>query len=179
MLCLLAVPSFCAQTGEAVAVSSSAAAAAAPHADKTAYVKTGTYFALNGYDGGKIDLADYAGRPVLLMFFTSYCPYCKLAAPVIQHISDTYGPKGLAVLGISTENSPDKTRGFVEKYKLSFPVMVDGKPVSRAYRTHGVPNFYLLDSSHAIAGTWLGYDDGDEKSFSTAIEKVLPSGKKS
>ena len=176
----LSVPAFCAQGEAPVAVSSAAVAPAqAPAPEKPAYVKKDTYFSLNGYDGVNVDLASYAGKPVLVMFFTSYCPYCKFAAPVMQHISETYGPKGLAVLGISTENAPEKARDFAQKYKLSFPIVVGGKPVSVAYKAHGVPNFYLLDSSHDVAGKWLGYDDGDEKTFSAAIEKVLSPAKKS
>jgi len=182
------------KTDAAAAVSSSPDKSAAPvvkpeqtesaskapaSAKKSAYSKKDTYFILNTYDGGTIDLADYNNKPVLLMFFASYCPYCKRAVPMVQRISAAYASKGLTVLGISTEASPDKARDFVKTHNVSFPVMIDGKLVFQTYKGRGVPTFFLLDGSHSINASFAGYDQDSEQEITSAIDGLLAPNKKS
>ena len=73
-----------AQTEPQPAQAQPAQAQAAPAAG---YAKKETYFKLPNAAGGELDLAAYAGKPVLVMFFTETCPYCRKAAPFIQQVA--------------------------------------------------------------------------------------------
>ena len=152
------------------AVSQNAAAPAKP-----AYEKKNTWFSLKDYSGKTVDLADYAGRPVLVIFFASWCPDCRKADPVIHHLKDAYGPKGLSVIAVSIENEPEKVRAHAEKYKFDFPALVGGKALSKsaAYKARGVPGFYLLDAGHSVAGHWFDDQKSYDKELSKAIEALL------
>ena len=59
-----------------------------------------------------MDLAAYDGKPVMLMFFTETCPYCRKAAPFIKKLSDQYASKGLSALGICIEDTAAPAAGF-------------------------------------------------------------------
>jgi len=148
----------------------------APAAAKKAgasYVKKDTYFALPNSAGGEIDLAAYAGKPVLVMFFTETCPYCRKAAPFIQQVAASYGPKGLNVVGICVQDSAQAANNFAADFALTFPVAYKGKEISRNYRTQGVPYIYLLTAQHEIYDVWEGYDQRYDASIQKAIETVL------
>lgn len=148
--------------------------AAAPAAEGSApYAKKDTYFRLPNAAGGEIDLAAYAGKPVLLVFFTETCPYCRKAAPFMQKAASTYGTKGLNTIGICTQDSAQSALNFASDFGLTFPVAYKGKEIASNYRTRGVPYIYLLTQAHEIYDVWEGYDERYDPSILKAIETVL------
>lgn len=130
-------------------------------------------FRLPGADGGTIDLASYAGKPVLFMFFTENCPYCRAAGPALEKLSKQYGPKGLAVLGICIEDGKEAALNFSRDLGITFPVAYKGHEPYRAYRARGVPYIYLVDPRGRLYDVWEGYDESYLPSMKTAIEKLL------
>ena len=165
----------CVMTGSQFPAVAAQDAQPAASTAKPAYVKKNTWFALNTFDGRKIDLADYQGKPVLIMFFASYCPWCKKAAPFIEHFSETYGPKGLAVVGIDIEESSAPAAAFAQNYNITFPVLTNGTPLAMSYGARGVPFFFLLDKDHEIAQRWPGYEEEMGPVMEKAITDILPA----
>lgn len=148
--------------------------AAAPSGKGSApYVKKDTYFRLPGAAGGETDLAAYAGKPVLLMFFTETCPYCRKAAPFMQKAASAYAPKGLNTIGICTQDSAQAALNFASDFGLTFPLAYKGKQIAANYRTRGVPYIYLLTKEHEIYDVWEGYDERYDPSILQAIGTVL------
>jgi len=139
----------------------------------SAYAQKETYFKLPNAAGGEIDLAAYAGKPVLVMFFTETCPYCRKAAPFIQKVAASHGPKGLSVIGICVQDSAQAAKNFAQDFSLTFPLAYKGKEISRKYRTQGVPYIYLLDKGHEVYDVWEGYDPQYDASILKAAEAVL------
>jgi len=146
-------------------------AQAAP-AGAAGYAKKETYFRLPNAAGGEIDLAAYAGKPVLVMFFTETCPYCRKAAPFIQKVHASHGP-GLGVVGICVQDSAQAAKNFAKDFSTTFPLAYKGKEISRNYRTQGVPYIYLLDKGHEVYDVWEGYDPQYDDSILKAVETVL------
>ncbi|OGR78036.1 MAG: hypothetical protein A2X32_07875 [Elusimicrobia bacterium GWC2_64_44] len=145
-----------------------------PAAVQTAsYVKKITYFRLPGAAGGEVDLASYAGKPVLVMFFTETCPYCRKAAPFIQKVASAYAPKGLATVGICVQDSAQAANNFAADFGVTFPLAYKGKEIARNYRTQGVPYIYLLTSDHEIYDVWEGYDPQYDAPITKAVETLL------
>ncbi len=145
----------------------------APAATAAAYVKKDTYFKLPNAAGGDIDLAAYAGKPVLVKFFTETCPYCRKAAPFIQKVYASYSPKGLGVVGILVQDSARPALNFAADLGVTFPLAYKGKEVSRNYRAQGVPYIYLLTKEHEIYDVWEGYDEQYDPAIMKAVETVL------
>ncbi|MDO8806085.1 MAG: TlpA family protein disulfide reductase [Elusimicrobiota bacterium] len=137
------------------------------------YAKKDTYFKLPNAAGGEIDLAAYAGKPVLVMFFTETCPYCRSAAPFIQKVYASYSPKGFGVVGILLQDSPQPALNFAADLGVAFPLAYSGKEISRNYRTQGVPYIYLLNKQHEIYDVWEGYDPRYDAAIIKAVETVL------
>ncbi|HAF95544.1 MAG TPA: hypothetical protein DCG50_05805, partial [Elusimicrobia bacterium] len=137
------------------------------------YTRKSTYFKLPDLKGGEIDLADYAGKPVLLMFFTENCPYCRHAAPFIEKMHRTYSPKGLNVIGICVEENADAAKDFARGLGLTFQFAYKGGDLSIKYKAQGVPFIYLLNRNHVIYEMWGGYSPDFDPEIIENIEKVL------
>jgi len=83
-------------------------------------------FELPTPSGGWVRLADLRGRPLLIFFTTTWCPYCGAEAPYLeQEIWQRYRDRGLQVISIQVKEGPKLARGFAEHYGWSFPVLVD------------------------------------------------------
>ena len=133
----------------------------------------GTYFKLPDYKGGEIDLAKYTGKPVMLLFFTETCPYCRKAAPFIKKLSDRYAPKGLSTIGICVEDTPSSAAGFAKAFDLTFPIAYKGRDVSVRYKTQGVPYIFLLTKEHIVHNVWAGYDESFDDEIIKGIEEII------
>ncbi len=181
---MIAAAAACGKKEQPVPPSPAEAQAAQPAPSKNgqakapqAYKRTDAYFRLPSASGGEIDLASYAGRPVLLMFFTETCPFCRKAAPFIESVNKKYSDRGLAVIGICIEEDKEAPLAFAKSLGVTFPLAYDGRELSRKYRTQGVPYIYLLDRSHEKYDVWEGYDPSYDASIKSAAERLI-DGKK-
>lgn len=138
-----------------------------------AYEKKDTYFRLPAAAGGELDLAAYAGKPVLVMFFTETCPYCRKAAPAIESLHKKYGAKGLNTLGVCIQEEPQAALDFGKSLGVTFPLAYKGRAAYKNYKAQGVPYIYLLDGRHVINNVWEGFDDSYEPEMVKSIEAVL------
>ncbi len=140
------------------------------------YQKKQTYFKLPGASGGEIDLASYAGKPLMLMFFTEGCPFCRKAGPELERLYNSYSKKGMNFVGICIQDDKDAPLGFAKDLGITFPLAYGGRAVYKAYKAQGVPYIYLLDRDHKIVNVWEGYDESYAPEMVKGIEGLL--GKK-
>ncbi len=129
-------------------------------------------FRVPGAKGGEIDLSAYAGKPVLFMFFTEGCPYCRLAGPALETLSKKYGP-GLSVLGVNLDDDKQGALNFARDLGITFPLAYDGREAFRAYKARGVPYIYLVDRERKLVDVWEGYDESYAPMMKSAIEALL------
>ena len=76
-------------------------------------------FAFQNPDGGEATLQDFAGKPMLVNLWATWCTPCVAEMPTLDRIAATYGPKGLAVLTISQDTQGEKAvKPFFAKHDL-------------------------------------------------------------
>jgi thiol-disulfide isomerase/thioredoxin len=75
----------------------------------------GTPFALPG---------DFAGRPVLVNVWASWCGPCIEEMPELQRFGASQGPEGVQVLGIALDDAAN-VREFLRKVPVSYPIALD------------------------------------------------------
>jgi peroxiredoxin Q/BCP len=121
--------------------------------------------------GGKISLADYKGRNVILYFYPrDDTPGCtKEACAFREHFAD-FKKKGAVVFGVSTDSvkSHDK---FVEKFKLPFTLLADeDKKIVEAYGVWGEKRFMGRKYMGVFRVTFLIGPDGKIKKIWLAVK---------
>jgi cytochrome c biogenesis protein CcmG, thiol:disulfide interchange protein DsbE len=105
--------------------------------------------------GAEITLTRFAGRPVLVNFWASWCEPCKKETPTLAAFARE--TTGVEVLGIAVNDAPDKARGFADGAKVGFALAVDRKAdVARRFSASGIPTSVLIDARGRIAATWPG-----------------------
>lgn len=111
-------------------------------------------FTLVTLDGKAVTLADYKGnKPLMLIFWASWCPACKKEIPQINRLAADFVPRGLAVLAVNVgvNDSAAKAAAYRDKYGLDYPVAFDeGSEVSRAFGVVGTPTVIITDKSGIV-----------------------------
>jgi peroxiredoxin len=102
----------------ALTVRSTTGVAPAPNerADLSATLKD-----LNGAD---VSLSRYAGQPLVINLWATWCGPCRLETPQLVDLYTTFKDRGLVVIGISTDDTPDKVRAFADEYKVPYPMLL-------------------------------------------------------
>lgn len=108
-------------------------------------------FRLKDLTGQTVQLSNYRGVPLLLVFSTTWCPNCKTDVPKVNEIYRKYSNKGLIVLMIDIMEPFDRVLNFVRKRRVQVPVLLDpdGK-VADAFGVVGVPTKVLVDRKGKI-----------------------------
>lgn len=108
-------------------------------------------FRLQDLQRREVSLSGLRGRPVLLVFGTTWCPYCREEIPRIKEIYAKGRGKNLEVLNIYINETEKKVAEFAARYALPYPVLLDrdGK-VAERYQVRGVPSIVLVDGQGKI-----------------------------
>lgn len=105
-------------------------------------------------DGRVLDWQSYRGRPLLVHFWASWCPVCKLEQDSVQQLAKDYPVITLA----SWSGEGDEVAAYMQKNQLDFPVLVDAQgDWAERFGISGVPASFLLDAEGNIAFAEIGY----------------------
>ena len=135
----------------------------------------GTTYQLTDIDGDPVTLAALRGKVVWLNFFASWCPPCQQETPILRSIADDYRDRGLAVVGISVqETTVADVKAYAERYRLRYTIGFDGSGhVLRAYKVFALPTQLFLDTTGTIQQIVSG--PVDERGARALIESMLPA----
>lgn len=91
-------------------------------------------------EGGRFTPAQAEGKVLVLYWWASWCPFCAQQSPEMQRLFDTAGPRGLLVLGLSVDKTPEEALAHLRKKGYSFPSGWLSPEVARALpKPDGLP----------------------------------------
>jgi thiol-disulfide isomerase/thioredoxin len=97
---------------------------------------------------------DYTGKPLLIHFWATWCPTCKLEAANIQSLSQEYDVLTIAVKSGSNE----KINSYLKEHDLSFKVINDAQGLlSQQFSVPAFPTTFIYDKEGKLSFTEVGY----------------------
>jgi thiol-disulfide isomerase/thioredoxin len=126
-------------------------------------------------NGQPVQLASLRGKTIWLNFWASWCPPCQSETPVLRDIAERYRDRGLAVVGISVqESSPQNVAAYAAKYQVDYPIAPDSTgEVFRTYRLYALPTQFFIGPEGAIRA--IVPAPMSEKAAIARIEPLLPT----
>ena len=116
-------------------------------------------FALQDIHGQTVRLSDLRGQPVLVNFWSSWCPPCQAEMPALQRVHEAYGEQGYMILAINTtyQDSEAAALSFLQERGLTFPVLLEwDSETSRLYEVRSLPTTFFIDREGVIRDVVVG-----------------------
>lgn len=142
-------------------------------------------FTVYDADGNEVSLSDFAGEPVVINFWTSWCPPCKAELPDFEKLyqetaasGDGAAADGGAAVRFLMVNLTDGQRetkeiadAFIAENGYTFPVLydIDGSGYY-AYGLTSIPQTFFVDAAGNIADYRIGMID--EQTLRDGIAKI-------
>jgi len=130
-------------------------------------------FTLTSLDGTKVKLSDFRGKAVLLNFWATWCPPCKVEMPWFADLQKQYGKDGLVVLGVAMDDAePATIAKFANELGVNYPVLLGTDQVSDDYGdVQYLPTTFYIGRNGTIVDKMTGLLD--RKDIDEAVKKTL------
>jgi peroxiredoxin len=130
-------------------------------------------FNLLTLDGQKVKLSDYRGKAVLLNFWATWCPPCKVEMPWFVDLQKQYSKDGLVVLGVAMDDSePAQIAKFASELGVNYTVLLGTDKVSDDYGdVQYLPTTFFIGRNGAIVDKLTGLLD--RKDIEDDVRKTL------
>ncbi len=107
---------------------------------------------LNNLNGKAVNLSNFKGKPVILFFWTTWCPYCRKELKSLNLLSPQVEKEGITVFAVNIGESSYRVQGFLRDSGLAFNVLLDKEGLlADQYAVMGVPTYILLNKSGGCA----------------------------
>ena len=114
----------------------------------------------------------------MVNLWATWCPPCLAEMPVLDDIVRTYGPRGVVVLGVASDDDRDAVARFVAKESPEMEILLDpGGAVGTQYGITGYPESFLVDREGRLYGKFIGplpeIDGKPGPEVTSVLEKLL------
>lgn len=116
-------------------------------------------FTLQTFDGQTHTLRDFTsggGMPVVLNFWATWCPPCRVEMPYFENVSKLYAGE-LAILGLNQAESAAVIGDYARDHGLTYPLLVDeDMTVNNLYGVLNLPTTIFIDKNGVVREVLIG-----------------------
>jgi len=133
---------------------------------------------LNGIKDANMPFSTFSSRPLMIYYFSPFCPHCQRSYSGVQQMAKEYEQKGLMSIAISIGSVGKRDiLMFMEQQNASIPFFQDAdQDFSKKYGDGYVPRLYLISSDGKIV-RYTSVENENIKEIKADIEKLLDIGK--
>ncbi|HDZ24410.1 MAG TPA: TlpA family protein disulfide reductase [Desulfobacteraceae bacterium] len=140
-------------------------------------LQTAPDFSLKDVNGNDITLSQFKGRIVVLDFWATWCPPCRMSIPELTRLQKEFRSQGLVVIGVSLDDPVQASnlflKAFMEKFDMNYKVLRYDMKVMKDYfgaDNPAIPTMFVIDRDGKIRNKIVGYRHGMLKK---SIEALL------
>lgn len=115
--------------------------------------KIGENWALSTQSGENVSWHSLQGKPLILHFWATWCPYCKKLQPGLEKLHKKYQSQELQLIGISFREDPGTyPQTVLNNRGHEFTTLVDGDHVAELFGVSGTPTTLFINADGLILG---------------------------
>jgi thiol-disulfide isomerase/thioredoxin len=131
-------------------------------------------FKLARVDGqaGTVSLAALRGQVVVLDFWATYCPPCRLMMPILDELHHEWTPKGVSFVGVDSDGdlTPQQLLYFLAEHPIPYPVVADDGALGAGYKVRALPTLFVIGKDGTIRDSFVGFTS--KPSIARALERA-------
>ncbi|HLQ47298.1 MAG TPA: redoxin family protein, partial [Planctomycetaceae bacterium] len=119
--------------------------------------------AFAGLDGGKIDIQNYRGKVVLVVFWATWCKPCFEDLPKLRALSQQYRSQGFEVIGVNLDNQPTGVKRYMQQNGMTWPQIHEAggleSPPSQTFGIISLPTMFLVGKDGIVQSRPASMED--------------------
>jgi thiol-disulfide isomerase/thioredoxin len=130
-------------------------------------------FTLKDLAGGTFILSSFKGKVIIVDFWATWCPPCRMEIPNFVELYSQYKDKGLEIVGVTLdEGGENVVSEFRDKNKINYTLVLGNEKVTQDYGgIRGIPTTFIIDKKGNIVNKHIGYTD--KQVFEEEIKSLL------
>jgi cytochrome c biogenesis protein CcmG/thiol:disulfide interchange protein DsbE len=129
-------------------------------------------WSLESANGEIIRLSEeVSNQTTVLLFWATWCPYCKKLMPGMVGLHDEFSERGLEIVGVNFRDDGD-VDAYAEKFDVNFDLLVDGDTLAAQVGVKGTPTLFVLDNAGNVV-LRLSDSDPNNPNLRAAVESVI------
>lgn len=123
----------------------------------------------------KVEFTKFLGKPVIINFWASWCPFCLEEMPYFETVYQEFGDQIQFMMIDSIDGvreTKEKGQAYLEKFDYTFPVFFDTElEATLSFGIQGYPATFLVDEE----GYFVAWINGmtDEKTLRLAVDLLI------
>lgn len=109
---------------------------------------TGTEF-----DGAEVEFPGILdGKPAIVVFWATWCPYCAAFMPYLESIHAEYGANRVTIIMVNAfEDGEADPRAYIERFDFPMVAVNDGDDIAVSYEVEYTPGLLVVDADGRVA----------------------------
>ena len=131
-------------------------------------------FDLKGEDGKTYRLSDYRGKVVVLNFWATWCPPCRMEMPSMERAHKKVQGERIVILAVDVGEDEDTVFEFTGQYPVTFPLLLDTDgTVIQKYPVIGLPTTFIIDPRGYVTHRAVGSREWDDEQLLGQLRQML------
>jgi len=127
--------------------------------------------------GSTVHLRELRGQIILVDFWATWCPPCKVSFPALDALYREFHDEGLEVLAVNLDERARDVEAFLHEHPYTMTVLLDPKGTTpQAFSVKGMPSSFLIDRAGRIRFTHMGYSNNVAEQYRREIALLLSGG---
>jgi peroxiredoxin len=94
-------------------------------------------FSLQDREGKKTSIRSWPGKSMVINFWATWCAPCRKEIPFLKELNQTYGPKGVQIVGIAVDTR-EAVLKYADKAQINYPLLIGEEDALTAIEAFGV-----------------------------------------
>ena len=133
--------------------------------------KSTANFTLKDINGGDWSFAAQRGKVVVVNYWATWCPPCRVETPGLVNLANEYKSRGVEVVGVTMDEDLAAVPPFVEKYQIKYPILTPGTDPNISSDGMALPTTFLYDKNGRLAKKYTGMVL--ESTFKSDVDALL------
>ena len=172
---LVAVVAVATQAAACTGTTAEGGGAAGPGAKHELLNNPAPDFSADSLNGkGKIVLAQWKGKVVVVDFWATWCEPCRKSFPKLEELRVKYASAGLEIVGVSEDDEGNGVKDFGTTHGAKFPLVWDkDNTIANKWHPPNMPSSFIVDKKGVVRFLRLGYHEGEEKEIESELKSLL------
>lgn len=115
--------------------------------------------------------ADYAGKPVMIVFMGSWCPWCKRTMPAVMQAAQEFAGKA-EIVAVFMDADPQAVQAAMAQHNFTVKSLYNGGEMAHALEVQGLPHTVVFNKKHRLAHHWEGFSPDRLNDYRNALGQL-------